>query len=155
MKVHDTIPPIGEVFEWDISEILTRKSGDAKYYQDYYGKCGECGEVTEIDYPDCEHDDAIRDMDLDETWEYMMELKTSDAHYEDLKTVIDTEGFTKPLTAFIRCDASTDYKPELVLGDGHHRLFIARELGMTCVPVKVYENTHIEEDSGDWSIPYA
>jgi len=84
--------------------------------------------------------------DYGDDWEIALDGKRMDSNYEDVLTSIKRWGFLRPLTAYVGTDGLLHF------GDGHHRLAAAIDLGMTTVPVRVYEDTHIAEDSGEWDL---
>jgi hypothetical protein len=148
LKPSDT----NKIIHWAISDILTHRSVDLDYYSpvvcvgcdtvlsletDYEG-CEDCHEDTDYDYPEVERQ-----------WEWVLDYKRRDHWFDDLKTEITHNGFTKPLTAIYEYG-------KLRFGDGHHRLAIAIDLGLETVPVKVYDSWHSAraDDSGEWGQDY-
>lgn len=145
MLIHDTIPTVGTVFDWDITEILTRASGDVSSDFMRYDECQGCGEIIHgEDWSECEHGDGDRKpISIPLAWSLCLDEKRGDDHYPDVVESIETHGFVRPLTA-------TEKDGRLTLGDGHHRLAAAIELGMTSVPVQVTKTWGISPDSGEW-----
>jgi hypothetical protein len=64
--------------------------------------------------------------------EYNRRQKRSDGHYEDLLEDLELQGFLDPI--YVHARGERDAKTE-VLGNGHHRLVAAYDLGYTYVPV--------------------
>lgn len=151
MRLNNWVPSPGCLFDWDIAEILTRESCDVRIMN--FNVCNVCnavdydgwgfidGDDTDIDH-DCWED--VRDITISRAWKNLLETKREDYHYDDVVASIEEHGFTRPLTAWRH---EMGY---LQFGDGHHRLAAAIDLGMTTVPVKVYERALIARDSGSW-----
>lgn len=74
MRVNDTVPEVGTVFDWDIAEIMERRSLDV---------------------------DEWRGGTIELAWEEMLRRKRSDRNYPDIVTSIERWGFVRPLTAYI------------------------------------------------------
>lgn len=158
MRVNNWVPSPGCLIDWDIAEIVSRPSCDVN--PTIVQVCTHCGarnydgwgwvldgEYVEH-YPTVPEDhscfDYARDSTMDEAWEASLTGKRDDDHYEDVLNSIREHGFLRPLTAWKREDG------RLGFGDGHHRLAAAIDLGLTTVPVKVYERHLIARDSGSW-----
>lgn len=77
-------------------------------------------------------------------WDILLADKRNDEDYPLIRASIERWGFIRPLTAYY------DESGALAFGDGHHRLAAAIDLGLTSVPVRIYEGTAIAEDSGAW-----
>ena len=136
MRLDDWVPVIGEVWLWDIEEIMTRTSSDVSSARsDHY--CGDCGCV---DGEPCVADnDAL-------AWDDVIERRREDPHYEHVVESIREHGFTVPCTAWYDEDSLV-----VRFGDGHHRLAAALELGITEIPVVMAEpHQYISEDSFLW-----
>lgn len=119
----------GKVWMEPIERILKHLSGDLEWY------------VYETD------DAGIPRSNIAARWEWVLNTKREDEHYEDLKDTLSKKGFTRPLTASYKHFDGGQH-----LGDGHHRLAAAIDLGFTHVPVygvKRYEEP-ISRDSGSW-----
>lgn len=156
MRVNEEVPPIGAAFDWDIDEIMERRTGDMRGY--YWTFCTRCDLAYEedgdpsgdVDRP-CDMDGLECDPqpDVARSWAYLFEDKEMDSNLlDDLEASISEDGFVIPLSATIDPDDGC-----LVLGDGHHRLMVARDLGFVTVPVVVRPyREHISADSGeDWA----
>lgn len=139
MRSNDVTLEVGTVFDWDLSEIQSRLTGDVKGHLPWR-KRPPYNETT----PE----------DIVEAWEDCKRYKRDDFYYEDLKNTIALEGFTKPLRAIV-------VGGQTYLSDGHHRVCVAEDLGMHTVPVVivsidgvkdplVYNSQFYEEDSGSW-----
>ena len=152
MKIADTIPAVGTVFDWDIDEIMSRPSADllSGWYSDYE-ECIHCGETYNDGWATgsvdktvvCEGECETAPYSLEWRWTAMMEEKREDDSYYDLLEVLPVEGFTVPLTAYVRDGM-------LILCDGHHRLAAAQDMGLSTVPVVVKEKWAVANDSGSW-----
>lgn len=68
------------------------------------------------------------------SWTSLLTMKRTHRHYKNLRKSIERYGFTQPLTVIVHDEGEPDYWG---LQDGHHRLAIALDLGMTHVPVIV------------------
>ena len=143
----------GDTFHWAIEDILRHNSVDLNWYGEGAGKCPECGTlyIPEIDYygPECgcrNESSEFEDLSTAELWDFVLEHKRNDHWYDDLKHVITTEGFdpSKPFTA------RPQLHGELIFGDGHHRLAIAIDMGLECIPVTVKISGWCADDSGSW-----
>lgn len=155
MKIGNTVPQEGRIFEWDIEEILTRHSADTSFFKGDYIESlfrEEIDEAHSYGMSWGEIHDEIYDLEptVAEVWEWMLDKKRDDEHYDDVLHSIRHNGFTRPLTASIEYD--TDGSPYLKFGDGHHRLAAAIDLGMKSVPVEVFRNNCFANDSGDWRL---
>lgn len=134
MRLGDTVPNIGDQWDWDIAEIMERKTNDFRSYIDDH-LCADVG---------CGDDDCVASS-IDLAWDEILEMKRDDAHYEHVVESIHVHGFTVPLTAQVN-DAG-----EVCLGDGHHRLAAAIQLGFTTVPVVMAKHlSFISDDSFLW-----
>lgn len=133
MRVGDAIPEMGTVFDWDIEEILSRRSGDLSgFIEEYYADIDDDVEMSAVE-------------EISDAWDMLLERKREDAWYEDVFESIRENGFVRPLTAHIR-------EGQLALGDGHHRLAAAVELGLSTVPVIVCPQfTVIQDSGGSWN----
>lgn len=146
MRVFDTVPDIGTIFDWDIDEIMTRDSCDLALEHSF--TCLDCDRIHwDGDYSDdgfwdgpCDHDNT-RPATPEELWPILLDHKRQDRHYEDVLNSLLHHGFVRPLTA------AAKEGPELRLGDGHHRLAAAIELGMSSVPVEVFGHYFISGDA--------
>lgn len=78
-------------------------------------------------------------------WDETVGYKKDDEHYAELRDSIREKGFVRPLTC--RRNQRTG---KLMFLDGHHRLFIAEELGMLTVPIQLVADGGISHDSGSW-----
>lgn len=156
MRLNRWVPSPGCLVDWDIDEIMSRPSCDVDNYLTEV--CTQCGATCydgwgwilngkHVDTGDDEHyhEDFAREATLAESWGSSLARKRMDGHYEDVLESIRTRGFLRPLTAW-----PNDSEGQLQFGDGHHRLAAAIDLGMTTVPVKVYDGFKIANDSGDW-----
>ena len=77
----------------------------------------------------------------------VLRWKREDEHYPKVVEALRENGFMRPLTSYV--EGFDRY-----MGDGHHRLAAAIDLGLTEVPVLMSENGWdmdlIADDSGDW-----
>lgn len=161
-RVSNTIPSVGEIIEWDIDEILERTSGDLNYYD--VRKCRDCEILfsPEVDWYPCgcleempvyidNFDDYYPKASIAESWEFVLDLKREDDHFEELKSYIEEVGFIRPCTAL--ADVQSDGDTLLQFCDGHHRLAIALDMGLKTITVEVMATMRsgIAEDSGSWT----
>jgi hypothetical protein len=155
MRVNDDVPPIGTAFDWDIDEIMERRTGDMRgYYWTFCTRCGlahdEDGDPAgDVERP-CIMDGLVCTLEpnVNRSWDCLIEDKEIETNLlDDLEQSILEDGFVIPLSATIDPDDG-----HLVLGDGHHRLIVAIGLGHATVPVVVRAyHEHISADSGhDW-----
>jgi hypothetical protein len=100
------------------------------------------GTVIDWDIAEIMERESI-DLDCYQSWDDMLSCKRGDHYYNDVKASIERWGFVRPLTAHTM-------NGELQFGDGHHRLAAAIELGMTTVPVLVFDFPMVATDSGSW-----
>lgn len=164
-RVSNTIPSVGEIIEWDIDEILERTSSDLNYYD--VRKCSDCGTLfsVEVDWYPCgcheepeteaesywdNFEDYYPKASIAESWEFVLDLKREDDHFEELKSYIEEVGFIRPCTASAE-RWGDDYL--LRFCDGHHRLAIALDMGLKTITVEVMATMRsgIAEDSGSWT----
>jgi hypothetical protein len=151
MRIGETLPEVGTIFDWDIEEILSRPSGDLTWFIEDY--------ANPEDHPECfDEDGEILDISIQENlailWEACLDRKRNAEHYVDVFASIQENGFIRPLTAYVRHPSQWSYDagqpPYLRFGDGHHRLAAAIELGMTTVPVMVCPKFTVQPDSHEW-----
>lgn len=75
-----------------------------------------------------------------------MSWKRHDAHYPDVVRSIKELGFVRPLTCY-----DGKYDEPYTMGDGHHRLAAAIDLGLTKVLIQYSgDGLKISDDSGSW-----
>lgn len=134
MRIGSHVPLVGTTWDWDIDEIMERSTSDLESHrEDHY--CGD---------HDCADGCVATDRGL--AWDDLIECRREDHHYDWVVESIIKHGFTVPLTARLSWETG-----EVELGDGHHRLAAALELGMTSVPVvMVTPEDFISRDSFNW-----
>jgi hypothetical protein len=149
MRVGDTVPPIGTTFDWDIAEILERRTGDMS---PYWAWCTMCDAQFDDDHEPLDEsevgcaswDECDPQPDPARSWDYLMEDKEGSEHFDDLVESLERHGLIIPLSATVVDD-------QLAFGDGHHRLVAAYRLGWESVRVTVRPyREHISESSGDY-----
>lgn len=66
-------------------------------------------------------------------WAWLLDEKRTDDHYPQVLASIRDKGFTRPVT----CDQTEWADGDVCMnyGDGHHRLAVAIDLGMTHIPM--------------------
>jgi hypothetical protein len=138
-----------------IRDITAYESSDMGWYA--FVKCSYCGTVfSETEegscYCDADEDEyEYKEPSLPEIWDAILDIKRQDNHYEDLKEYIREVGFTQPVRV-------RKMKAGYFLIDGHHRIAVAIDLGISCIPVKVFPDevpvySCLADDSGSWVRP--
>ena len=129
--------------------------------------------VDPWDFPSCWDCDMHADLDTEGEcieyvfdslprlvqWTYLLDYKRLDEQYPDVKLSLQLFGFVKPLTLRVRRNGSIE-----TMGDGHHRLAAAEELGIPTVRIRAASSTSrrdaVADDSGSessegWNIEQA
>jgi len=140
VKVFDTLPEPGTTLDWDVDEITSRLSGDLPWY---FPDDSSIDPDYAYGYWDSDQLADVTTEQIQEAWETCIRVKSEDSHYQGLLEEIRTNGFTKPVNAYIS-------DGQLRLCDGHHRVAVAVELGIPAIPVKVSKKVKVDEDSGSW-----
>jgi len=89
-------------------------------------------------------DNTILKLKVDNLWEYreydrrpgMGQSKGDDNYYDKLKADIEKHGITEPL--ILNIQRKNDNSVEVFIGEGNHRLVIARELHKQFLDVRIY-----------------
>lgn len=132
MRIYDAVPLVTETWDWDIAEIMERASSDL------------LGGMREWWCDDCDQQTCRHRPDLVQAWDDLLEDRRADAHYEAVVISLQDYGFTVPATARV-----TD--GVVALGDGHHRLAAAIDLGWHSIPVVMCGRfSFVSQDSFAW-----
>lgn len=131
-------PRDGQVWMQSIEEILD------EFYSCDSGAAGGC--MCRSDLYDNEEFDHS-------TWDCVLNDKRFDTWYDDVKDSIQDRGFVRPVIVYTRT-IFTDPEEPLVqwfMGDGHHRLAAAIDLGLTHIPVEFQSDQRVSYDSSIWT----
>ncbi len=100
----------------------------------HYGRIAELFPVSLLD--------KLKEYDRSREAEEDPEVR---ARIDDIKQSIQEEGFREPLMLLYN-----PYNGVAILGEGNHRLAAAKELGLECVPLRIYRSRGMTKNRELW-----